>query len=114
MVDKFSCGMLLVTHKTLLRSLSTRLSLDSTTTPSVSTGLMTQSKAIILITLIAIIYLSLISVSSFLVVGSRDTSCRVFSAHPLPDFHYVNLAAHRTKIVACFFEKNSLNVSMIH
>lgn len=47
---------------------------------------------------------------SFLAVGSRDTSCRVFSVHPLPGFHYVNLAAHRTKLVACFFEKESLNV----
>ena len=53
-----------------------------------------------------------LSAFSFLAVGSRDTSCRVFSAHPLPGFHYVNLAAHRTKLVACFFEKDSLNVSV--
>ena len=54
-----------------------------------------------------------LSTFSFLAVGSRDTSCRVFSVHPLAGFHYVNLAAHRTKLVACFFEKDSLNVSVV-
>ena len=47
---------------------------------------------------------------SFLAVGSRDSSCRIFSLRRLTGFHYVTLAAHRTKLVACFFEKDSLNV----
>ena len=50
------------------------------------------------------------SLLSFLAVGSRDMVCRVYSLHPIPGFRFVTLAAHRTALVACFFEESSLNV----
>ena len=49
---------------------------------------------------------------SFFAVGSRDMSCRIFSLYPIPGFHYVTLAAHRTALVACFFQHHSLNVRL--
>ena len=49
---------------------------------------------------------------SFFAVGSRDMSCRIFSLHSIPGFHYVTLAAHRTALVACFFQYHSLNVRL--
>ena len=48
--------------------------------------------------------------SNFFSVGSRDSSCRVFSLHRIGGFHYVTLAAHRSAVMACFFALQSLNV----
>ena len=50
---------------------------------------------------------------SFLAVGSQDTSCRVYSLRHIRGFHYVNLAGHRSAVVSCFFEHNSLTVSVL-
>ncbi len=59
-------------------------------------------------------YVLKLSFLSFFAVGSRDTSCRVYSVHRLPGYRHVTLAAHRSPLVACFFQRDSLNVSKSH
>ena len=70
-----------------------------------STGLMIQSMSSCLTKALVLV------MCSFFSVGSRDSSCRIYSLHRIRGFHYVTLAAHRSALVACFFEQSSLNVS---
>lgn len=38
-------------------------------------------------------------------------NCRVYSVKPIKGYRYVNLLGHRSAVIGCFFEKDSLNVS---
>ena len=49
----------------------------------------------------------------FFAVGSRDMSCRVYSVSVIKGYRFVNLLGHRSTVIACFFEQQSLNVSML-
>ena len=49
----------------------------------------------------------------FFVVGSRDMTGRVFSLFPVVNFTPVTLSGHRNTVRGCFFEENSLDVSLL-
>ena len=49
----------------------------------------------------------------FFVVGSRDMTGRIFSLFPVANFSPVTLSGHRNTVRGCFFEENSLNVSLL-
>ena len=45
-------------------------------------------------------------------VGSRDMTSRIFSLFPRKHFTPVTLAGHRNSVIGCYFEQNSLDVSL--
>lgn len=47
------------------------------------------------------------------VVGSKDMSTWVFGAERWANLIYYSLGGHKDVIVGCFFEKDSLDVSLI-
>ena len=49
--------------------------------------------------------------SRFLVVGSKDMTCRVYTVQHVPGFRGVTLSGHRNTVRGVYFENNSLNVS---
>lgn len=49
----------------------------------------------------------------FFVVGSRDMTGRIFSLFPVLNFSPVTLSGHRNTVIGCFFEENSLDVSLL-
>jgi len=49
----------------------------------------------------------------FFVVGSRDMTGRIFSLFPVANFSPVTLSGHRNTVRGCFFEENSLDVSLL-
>jgi periodic tryptophan protein 2 len=48
--------------------------------------------------------------SRFVVIGSKDMTAKIFSVAKIPEFQSVTLSGHRSSIVACFFQKQSLSV----
>ena len=50
----------------------------------------------------------------FFVVGSRDMTSRIFSLFPMTSFSPVTLSGHRNSVTGCYFEKNSLDVSLLY
>lgn len=51
--------------------------------------------------------------SNILAVGSKDMTVRLHAIKRIPNFRTYCLSSHREEIVACFFEKNSLDVTSI-
>ena len=45
-------------------------------------------------------------------VGSEDMTARVFSITPMEGHHPFVVTGHRNCVVSCFFEENTLNVSI--
>ena len=112
-------GTLQVIIGSFLLSLSIGGFLDSMMTPDGLIGRMTPSKSYVLlllycnfVNLLLLCCISYLSVHSFFAVGSRDMSCRVFSLKIIDGFHYVTLSGHRSTVLACFFEHQSLDVSL--
>ncbi|XP_062509467.1 periodic tryptophan protein 2 homolog [Corticium candelabrum] len=51
--------------------------------------------------------------SRFIVVGSKDMTARIYNVGDSPRYQPVTLSGHRTSLVACFFQGQSLNVYTI-
>jgi periodic tryptophan protein 2 len=48
--------------------------------------------------------------SRFFVTGSKDTTCRIYSVHPVRGYKPVALTAHRDRLVGVFFHEKSLDI----
>ena len=47
----------------------------------------------------------------FIVIGGKDMTVRVYPVFSMEKFKVFSLTGHRSTIINCFFEKDSLNVS---
>lgn len=51
--------------------------------------------------------------SKLLAVGSKDTITHIYSLQKWMNFNYISLGSHSDSIVACYFEKNSYDISTL-